>query len=377
MRILDQADQQSVRVAKRAMASVIGTVRDQYLDTDDRSWVVAFSGGKDSTYLAHVVYSAVASVPAAARTRSVYIVSTDTGVETPEIADMTRTTLVSMQRFAVAAGLPISAHLVTPPISDTFWVRTLGRGYPPPSRLFRWCTDRLKIAPSNGFIRTNIDPEGRVLLLLGARRGESQTRQRSMEAHNIAEAFQTHRRLPKAVVWAPIQNLTTEDIWSGLLSSSPPWGGDHSILRELYKDASAGECMLVTQEGTDPCGNSRFGCWTCTVVDRDKSLEGLIVSGRDDLLPMHRFRERLLAVRDGGTESRQDVRMNGEPGIGPLRIEVRHQLMNELLQLQKQVGRELISTDEIRSIRAIWLGDELKTQRRDPAEEVLFEGVLT
>lgn len=377
MRILSQADQRSVRSAKRAMASVIRTVRDQYLDTDDRPWVVAFSGGKDSTYLAHVVFSAVESVPAAVRVRSVYIVSTDTGVETPEIADMTRATIVSMQRYAVAAALPVSAHLVTPPISDSFWVKTLGRGYPPPSRLFRWCTDRMKIAPSNSFVRTKIDPEGRVLLLLGARRGESQTRQRSMEAHNIAEAFQAHRRLPKALVWAPIQDLTTEDVWSGLLSSTPPWGGDHSNLRELYKDANAGECMLVTQEGTDPCGNSRFGCWTCTVVERDKSLEGLIFSGRDELVPMHRFRERLLAVRDGGTESRQDVRMNGQPGIGPLRIEVRRQLMDELLALQKQIGRELISMEEIRSIRAIWLGEELQIQHRDREEAFLFEGVLT
>lgn len=376
MRVLSEADQQSVRAAKRALAGIVRTVRDQYLDTDDRSWVVAFSGGKDSTYLAHAVFSAIEGVPASARVRRVYVVSTDTGVETPEIADLTRTTLVSMQRYATATGLPISAHLVTPPISDSFWVRTLGRGYPPPSRLFRWCTDRMKIAPSNSFIREHIDPDGRVLLLLGARRGESQTRSRSMEAHNIAEAFQAHRRLPKAVVWAPIQDLTTEDVWSGLLGSTPPWGGDHAVLRELYKDANAGECMLVTQEGTDPCGNSRFGCWTCTVVDRDKSLEGLIFSGRDELLPMHRFRERLLEVRDGRHEHREETRMNGKPGIGPLRMEVRRQLMDELLDLQAQVGRELISGDEIRSIRAIWLGEELKTDRRVREEEVVFEGML-
>jgi DNA sulfur modification protein DndC len=376
MRIHSPEDQQALRTAKRAMNAVVRVVRDQYLDSDDRPWVVAYSGGKDSTYLAHVAFAAVEGVATVMRTRAVYVVSTDTGVETPEIADMTKATLLQMQQHATSSRLPISAHLVTPPISDSFWVRTLGRGYPPPSRLFRWCTDRMKIAPSNGFVRSRIDPEGRVLLLLGARRSESQTRQRSMEAHSIAEAFQTHRRLPKALVWAPMQDLSTDDVWSGLLSSTPPWGGNHSILRELYKDANAGECMLVTQEGTDPCGNSRFGCWTCTVVERDKSLEGLIISGRDDLIPMHRFRERLLQVRDGGTETREDVRMNGEPGIGPLRLRVRRQLLDELLALQKQVGRELISGDELRSIRAIWLGEELKTQRPDYIDEPLFEGVL-
>jgi DNA sulfur modification protein DndC len=338
---------------------------EQYLDGDARPWVIAYSGGKDSTLLAHLVFQAVTSIRPTKRTRRIYVVCSDTRVETPEVADHVHKSLAAMQTAARARSLPFSCHVVNPPLTDTFWVRIIGHGYPPPSRLFRWCTDRMKIKPNNSFVREHIDPEGRVLLLMGARSEESQRRAASIDRWHIAEEFQTHRRLPNALVWAPLRHLTTEEVWQVLVFQAPPWGGSHVPLRDLYKDAHAGECFLVTTEGTDPCGNSRFGCWTCTVVDRDRSLEGLIESGRDGYRELADLRDWLMRIRDSGHEFRMTRRKNGEPGIGPLRPEVRRELLNRVVDLNERTDFEIIGVDEVRAIRLIWASEDLDTSQNE------------
>jgi DNA sulfur modification protein DndC len=352
-------------------------IRRQYLDGDSRPWVVSYSGGKDSTLLAHLTFEAVVSVRPSRRSRPVYVVCSDTRVETPEIADHIRRSIDQMNHSASARRLPISAHLVTPPIADTFWVRIIGHGYPPPSRLFRWCTDRMKIKPSNSFIREHVNRDGRVLLLMGARADESQTRARSLQRHSIADEFQSHRRLPAALVWAPLQGLTTEDVWRVLVFTPSAWGGDHVALRDLYKDAHAGECFLVTQEGTDPCGNSRFGCWTCTVVERDRSLEGLIANGREAYRGLSDLRDYLIELRDSGHTYREDRRKNGEEGIGPLKQSVRGDLLDRVLALQVDTGIDLIGADEVNAIRLIWISDRLDRPRSEQSPTpTVHAGVL-
>ncbi|MGO9249018.1 MAG: DNA phosphorothioation system sulfurtransferase DndC [Solirubrobacteraceae bacterium] len=331
----------------------------QYLDGDTRPWVVAYSGGKDSTLLVHLTFQALSRIRPGLRTRPVYVVCSDTRVETPAIVEHVYRSIAEMQSAARALSLPVSCHIVQPPLSDTFWVRIIGHGYPPPSRLFRWCTDRMKIKPNNSFVREHIHPDGEVLLLMGARSEESQTRAASLEKWRIAREFQTHRRLPRALVWAPLRDLTTEEVWHILVFQPPPWGGSHVFLRDLYKDAHAGECFLVTTEGTDPCGNSRFGCWTCTVVDRDRSLEGLILSGRGDYQELADLRDWLIEIRDGRHEYRMDRRKNGEEGIGPLKPEVRRALLERVVELDDRCDFRLITAEEISAIRLVWASEEL------------------
>jgi DNA sulfur modification protein DndC len=217
----------------------------------------------------------------------------------------------------------------------------------------------MKIKPNNSFVREHVEPEGRVLLLMGARTEESQTRAASLDKWKVGDEFHGHRRLPNALVWAPIRELTTEDVWRYLVFTNPPWEGSHTILRDLYKDAHAGECFLVTSEGTDPCGNSRFGCWTCTVVDRDKSLEGLIDSGRDQYQVLADLRDWLISLRDSGHEYRMDRRKNGQEGIGPLKPDVRRDLLQKLIAVQEETQLPLIGQDEIRAIRLVWASEDL------------------
>ena len=328
---------------------------------DRRPWIIAYSGGKDSTLVAHLVFEALTRVRPSRRTRPVHVLSSDTQVETPAIAAFVDEQLTTMQAGADGLGLPIKTHLVRPELHETFWVRLIGYGYPAPNRSFRWCTERLKIKPSNAFIMSEVAKAGEVLILLGSRISESSTRARSIRKHEaIGTDINPHSTLRNAYVWAPIRDLDIDEVWEYLALTQPPWGGTHRRLQNLYKEANSGECALVLDETTKPCGNSRFGCWTCTVVDRDKSIEGFIGSGRTEYAGMAALRDKLIRMRDEPDEYRDSVRRNGQPGHGPLRMQYRREVLDEVLRLQGELGEQLISPEEIDLIKQLWLSDSLR-----------------
>jgi DNA sulfur modification protein DndC len=75
-----------------------------YLE-DNRPWLVGFSGGKDSTMLASLIFDAVFSIPVPQRKKPVTILCTDTRVEIPAISEMVETVLARMHRFSRQNGL--------------------------------------------------------------------------------------------------------------------------------------------------------------------------------------------------------------------------------------------------------------------------------
>ncbi len=252
----------------------------------------------------------------------------------------------------------MSTHLVRPELHETFWVRLIGYGYPAPNRTFRWCTERLKIKPTNAFILQQVEAAGEVLILLGSRISESTTRARSIRKHEShGNEINPHSILKKAWVWAPIRDLSTEEVWEYLALTPSPWGGNHRQLQNLYKEANSGECAIVIDETTKPCGNSRFGCWTCTVVDRDKSIEGFIGSGRAEYTGMAEMRDWLIELRDNPEEYREPIRRNGRPGNGPLKMSIRRDVLERLLSLQVLLGEDLISPEEVALIKQVWVSD--------------------
>jgi DNA sulfur modification protein DndC len=244
-------------------------------------------------------------------------------------------------------------------LHETYWARLIGYGYPAPNKWFRWCTERLKIKPSNQFILQQIDSHGEAIILLGTRYDESAARSRSIRRHEGTDELNPHTVLKSAYVWAPIKHVLTEEVWEFLAFNQPPWGGTHRRLQNLYKEANSGECPLVIDESTKPCGNNRFGCWTCTVVERDKSIEGFIGSGRDEYQGLADFRDWLIELRDTPEKYREPFRRNGQPGNGPLKMEVREEVLRRLLELQDAVGHALISDEEVRLIQQIWVSDRL------------------
>lgn len=329
------------------------SLRDLYR-SDERPWLVGFSGGKDSTMLASLIFDAVLSVPADQRKKPISVVCTDTRVEIPAIVEMVEGTLEKMRKCSEQHGLNVDVNLLRPPCEQSFWVNIIGRGYPPPNRTFRWCTQRMKIDPVNVFVQQKLGHWGGAILHLGARRAESSTRAQAMAGIEVRNGLRRHQDLPRVWVSNPIEYLSTEEVWAYLLQRTNPWGGDNRALYKLYANASNGECPIQIDTSTPSCGNSRFGCWTCTVVDRDKASEGLLASGDDRMEKLIEFRETLLYYRDPANGKRDMKRMNGNDGPGPLTISARRELLTHLIKLQEQTGLKLISEDELFLIQQFW-----------------------
>lgn len=324
--------------------------------TDSRPWLIGFSGGKDSTLVASLIFEVLLELPANLRIKPISVVCTDTRVEIPAIVEMIEGTLAKMQKRSNNEGLNVEVNLLRPPPEQSFWVNILGRGYPPPNRVFRWCTQRLKIDPVTTYVERTMKGGkwSEAILHLGARRNESAERSRNLANRETRNNLRRHVNLPNVWINNPIEYLTTEEVWAYLLQNPNPWGGDNKQLYRLYSNAAGGECPLVVDESTASCGNSRFGCWTCTVVERDKASEGLLESGDERMEQLIEFRKTLIEFRDPDNGWRDTRRMNGADGDGPLLMKGRKELLKRLLLLQEETGMVLVSDEELLLIQKYW-----------------------
>jgi DNA sulfur modification protein DndC len=391
-------------IAGQPLNDMIDIIQETY-GSDNRPWIIGFSGGKDSTTILSLIYSSLLSLPVESRTKHIYVVSSDTLVETPVVVDMINRVLDTINHQAKLDSIPMTAHPVYPKMDQTFWVNLLGRGYPAPKQSFRWCTERMKIDPVSSFITEKVANFGEVVVVLGSRKEESSSRAQVINKHKIeGSALSRHTSLPNAYTYMPIENWTADEVWAYLLSAPCPWGGDNQKLFELYKGSNQGECPLVIDTSTPSCGNSRFGCWTCTVVNEDKALHGLIESGETWMQPLLDFRNVLYETTDPDVKEKyrnfkrrtgkvhyrslkEQVRdsagnivkdENGNPitkrepakienmdsrlSHGPYWLKYRKEWLKKLLEIEKvlaESGHEfkLISIEELQSIRQQWLRD--------------------
>lgn len=352
--------------------------------SDNRPWVIGYSGGKDSTTVVELVYKMLQTLPDWQRHKKVYIVSSDTRIENPLIKIYLNKMNELIGQAAERDGLPIVSTMVMPPENNSFWANVIGRGFPTPrvNGTFRWCTDRLKINPSADYIREVIKKEGNeVVVLLGVRKAESIARKRRIEGRELANRLMNrHETIQDAYVYNPIVELTTDDVWDVLLrleGGETPWGSNNNELVSLYADADSGECPFAGIHAggqTQSCGNSRFGCWVCTVVKEDKSLNGFIRSGHRELIPLSEFRSWLMSIRDDD-DKREKKRRNGtvyetkdgQMGYGPFTWEARQLILTKLIETQQRMGYELITVEELKAIDEIW-DAELDLSRRTLVE---------
>ena len=258
---------------------VVADIRAEYLSSDQSfPWIIGFSGGKDSTLVAHAVFTALLDISPSRLTRPVHLIANDTLVESPLVVAHLHQSLAEIRHAAETLDLPITVATTNPNPDNTFWVLLIGKGYPSPNSTMRWCTDRLKIQPTSRYILDQVAACGSAIIVLGVRKDESASRKRNVEANqnDAGTRLHPHKDLKGAFVYRPIVDLTTDEVWEILASTAPPWGGTHKRLIKLYRDAAGGECPIVmSQEEAPGCGtnSSRFGCWTCTVVEKDKSLQ--------------------------------------------------------------------------------------------------------
>ncbi len=391
--------------AEHKLSYYIADVQRVYC-ADKRPWVIGYSGGKDSSAVMSLVYMALLGLPEEKRHKPVFVVSSDTLVETPVVVNHIKNSLKAIESGAKRDGLPITTHQVVPESNNTFWVNLLGKGYPAPTRSFRWCTERMKIDPVSNFIKSTVSKYDEVIVVLGSRSQESASRAQVIAKHKIdGSRLARHTTLANAFIYTPIDTWSVDDVWKILrlchleteetpygikniwkdiyeLEWENPWGGKNLTLWNLYKDSSGqGECPMVIDETTPSCGNSRFGCWTCTVVTKDRAMESLIENGEEWMSPLLEFRNKLAFTTDPANKDEfrnfkrrtgkvtyqyakdgEDITTERKHVPGPYWLKYRKQWLTELLKLDKQFKDEkreieLITAPELHAIRQEWLRD--------------------
>jgi DNA sulfur modification protein DndC len=342
---------------------------------DDVPWIVGYSGGKDSTAVLQLVWSAIEALAPEKRVKPVYVISTDTLVENPIVAAWVTKSLETMEASAQKRGLPFKPNRLIPEVKDTFWVNLIGKGYPAPRPKFRWCTERLKIKPSNAFIKRVVRRHGEAILVLGTRKAESSARAATMTRHEkyrVRDRLSPNAGLPNSLVYSPIEAWSTDDVWVYLMQEENPWGFNNKDLLTMYQGASAdSECPLVVDSTTPSCGDSRFGCWTCTLVEKDKSMTAMIQNDdeKEWMRPLLDLRNELDVADD--RHLRDFRRMGGHvtvfhdrPVPGPYTQESRERWLRRLLSAQTWIrangpaevsSLELITMEELHEIRRIWV----------------------
>ncbi|PBE91547.1 DNA phosphorothioation system sulfurtransferase DndC [Clostridioides difficile] len=360
---------------------------------DDRPWIIGYSSGKDSSCVVELTFRMLKRLPKEKRHKEIYVISSDTLIENPIILDYLKNNIDKINESATEHDLPISAQIVYPELNDSFWANIIGRGYPTPKSIkYRWCTERLKIKPSNKFIKEKLEQKD-VIVLLGVRKEESSARKSRIEKREIEGYLLTpHETLrgknKLAYVYTPIVNFSTADVWDVLYhqndnfidfggefgpSPSTSWGTDAMELFQMYMKGSgdSDECPFIADEASakSSCGNSRFGCWICTVVKEDKSLNGFIESGHDELKPLLEFRSWLISERDKPKNRKKHkrngsvIKKDGRIMFGPFTFEARQTILRKLLETQLEMQKfypdlQLIQLGELKAIDDIWDNEE-------------------
>ncbi|MCR5769674.1 MAG: DNA phosphorothioation system sulfurtransferase DndC [Butyrivibrio sp.] len=388
-----EVNSRGITITKEVVDGLMETVRNLYL-ADDIPWVIGYSGGKDSTATLQLVWFSLRELDKKQLKKPVHIINTDTLVESPVIESWVTKSLKIMDESAQKEGLPFVTHRLTPEWDNTFWVNFIGRGYPFPRKKLRWCTDRLKIQPVNNFVKNKIAEHGEIILVLGTRKAESANRAKTMayyEKKRVRELLSPNPTLANELVFSPLAEWSDDDVWVFLMQYKNPWGYSNKELLTLYRGATAdGECPLMVEKGLPSCGKSRFGCWVCTMVEKDKSMEAMIANDEEKawMTPLLEFRNRF-GDEEHDRDRRSFRKMSGnlqgsykQLHHGPYKKEIREQWLEELLEIQKDINEngpeefenlELITLEELRNIRRIWVYDK---HEFDDTLPTIYENVM-
>lgn len=398
---------------KNSVSQSIEHVKKLYL-SDSIPWVIGYSGGKDSTATLQLVWYALQELAAEGKAeKKVHVISTDTLVENPVVSSWVNKSLEKMKAAAEEQNLPIVPHKLVPEVKNRFWYNLIGKGYPAPRAKFRWCTDRLKISPSNSFIQNLADKNGEAILVLGTRKAESSARAASMDRFESSETntrkalgLTENGSLDRVWVYTPIGHWTNDDVWIYLNSIKNPWDFPNHDLMGMYQGATeGGECPLVVDKSTQSCGDSRFGCYVCTMVSEDKSMNAMIANDdeKEWMMPLVMLRNEI-EVNDASHDKKLEKlrrdkgnrdfrRMNGTLTVhvtkhgadlvpGPYVQSFREHMLRKVLEAQIAVQQmapsevndlELISIEELEGIREVWLNDKHEAEDSLP---LIYEQVI-
>lgn len=334
-------------MSERKIATARERIREAYL-ADEVPWIVGYSGGKDSTAVLKLVIQALSGL--SSYHKPVTVVFCDTGVEVPCAANLAHRALQTFAAKCAREAMPIETIVAKPRPSERFFVKVIGRGYPPPTDKFRWCTDRLRINPVSDLLRAK--GHNKAVVVVGVRLDESSARNLTLAQSDNGDRFWRRQNgYADRCLFMPIVDFTVDDVWGVNLDQARDCALRGPEVADLYAEAS-GYPSERTQTGA-PCKPARFGCWVCTVAKNGVTLKNLIRSGRTELAPLLDFRMWLEKERSN-PEYRWPVRRNGDPGPGPMTMWWREQALQRLLEAQELSGLVLVEQTEINGVYEQW-----------------------
>lgn len=331
-----------------ALAHVEETVRSNY----QRQWTIAFSGGKDSSALLCLVYDRFLKLRHLGIPK-LDVLYCDTKSENPIVDSFAKRFLKAFSDEAASNDVTVQTSIVSPTADRTFLSRVIGRGYPPPTNSFRWCTTELRIRP----VEHHLAGLENAVVALGVRESESRQRDRTLASHKDPFWMVAQSAKSKRKYYTPIRAMQTEDVWDTIFFTKYPMALERQKLWDLYADAG-GDCPIIRTADASPCASGRFGCWTCTVVRRDRSGENLSKKGYPMMMSLLNFRQMMLDVRND-PEMRWPIRRNGSRGFGPLTIAARKILLEEIKRIERLEEISILDRAELAYIADQWDGDQL------------------
>jgi len=310
-------------------------------------WAIAYSGGKDSTALVAAVTYLIES-GRVAPPNSLTVLYADTRQELPPLQRAALRILSSLEERGYRT------QVVLPQLDDRFYVYVLGRGVPPPSNTFRWCTPQLKIEPMHAALAGLREMAGhKVLMLTGVRLGESAVRDQRIAVSCSKDSgecgqgwFQVATPESLADTLAPLLHWRLCHVYDWLYFEPERHGLDTSGIAAVY--------------GED---DVRTGCVGCNLASRDNALERLIRQAEwEHLRPLLEIRPlfaELKLARNRKRKSEPEMRQDGQwaqnaQRLGPLTMEARAYGLERIKDIQARAGVDLVNEEEEARIRELW-----------------------
>lgn len=331
--------------------SVIDEVRARIKDVN----IVSFSGGKDSSVVLDIVFSAICGTG-----KKLLVITADTLMEIPYFLEYVEGITRQLKEYLATTDIDCEVHTVRPKPKDSFWVSVIGKGYPAAHMGFRWCTGKLKIDPISQYTKKLVAGRSHTVFV-GVRSAESALRARIYKQKDY-----------KPNHFAPILDWSSADVWEHLMTQPSPWS-NHSKLIEVYR-YSSDECVYGEKEGV--CvGNARYGCWACP-LQRSGQLDMIAYHTKDERYHLLReFKENLVGMANKRC-LRSIILRNLRTGAGPFLAEIRKRLLADLLEVERKSGWTLITEEEKIEIYRHWKKDEHVHDVGDKVRPMLWDLVL-
>ena len=360
------------------VAAIIKEIKKLYTK-DARPFAIGYSGGKDSSAVVNLVFEALLELKeeGAELNKAVYVIFSDTLLEMDPVIEYIHETLRKMETFSAIHGLPVKVLRAMPEVKESFWSLLIGKGYTLPRRDYRWCTDRMKIKPSNRIINKLLGDHGGFISFVGVRKDESPDRAARIEKREH-EGITGEHEYPNCLMAMPIKDWSTDDVWNYLYKESLPFL-DAGILGAIYSQAAGDgdECRSMLEgsagERAGCSKSSRFGCMICPLAgEKDRTLSNLV---RDYpyLKEIELFRQWLVSFQHENWSERDlynhrdhtkkiyniDNHRKNMVVPGGYTLEFRKEILKRLKETNDKIvarrGRDLISKEELVYIQECWI----------------------